>query len=180
MSCGYYNTSTKDQIQEQIRSVLFVVQKLRRSSKNKFLLIIRQVTLVTEAIPLTIQQKYMIWVLTSPALVLASIDFLLVNSVWVDNFLTQAQADKHLFVSLSCEFDVNVHGTKYNFIFSFQVDHKQNLNLNSISTWWWKSIWWIVFRPASCQNQKIHHNCDWYWMIYPLSSLYCCSSFIEV
>ena len=58
------------------------------------------------------------------------------NSVQVNNFLTQGQtqADKHLFVGLSCKFDVNVHGTKYNFIFYFQVDHKQNLNLNSIPT----------------------------------------------
>ena len=50
------------------------------------------------------------------------------NSVWVDNLLTQGQtqADKHLFAGLSCEFDVNVHGTKYNFIFYFQVDRKQN------------------------------------------------------
>ena len=43
----------------------FVVQKSRRGSKNKFLLIIKQVNLATKAIPSTIQQKYTIWVLTS-------------------------------------------------------------------------------------------------------------------
>ena len=79
VSCGYYNTGTKHQIWEQICSVLFCYPEIKEEFKNTFLLIIRQVTLATKVIPSMIQEKYMIWVLTSPALVLASINSLLVT-----------------------------------------------------------------------------------------------------
>jgi hypothetical protein len=76
---GITTPMTKARLKNKYSPQSFVVQRLKRSLQDKYLLIEKQVTIAIKRIQLTIHQTYMIWLSTSPTLRLASVNILRVT-----------------------------------------------------------------------------------------------------